>query len=186
MPVTHRTLCQCIGHKRWCHHFVRKDGANKEEAVEPKKLQYFYYTAGTGRLPVTGYGCIGVLLYSDSHDSIPSMCYATSSLYLALLMESTFACQNSCHRVLRDASECCNFSTCTDLQQAYCCHHQWHIPYNTFTMHCNAEGMLQPLSGWDSCDSMFVNRVAFCCHPVHPRCAITIPCMLCKSCKSCP
>jgi len=29
-------------------HFVGKDGANKADAVEPKKLQYFYYTAGTG------------------------------------------------------------------------------------------------------------------------------------------
>lgn len=29
-------------------HFVGKDGANKSEAVQPKKLQYFYYTAGTG------------------------------------------------------------------------------------------------------------------------------------------
>ncbi len=31
-------------------HFVGKDGANKSEAVQPKKLQYFYYTAGTGEL----------------------------------------------------------------------------------------------------------------------------------------
>ncbi|KAL3138840.1 hypothetical protein ABBQ32_005673 [Trebouxia sp. C0010 RCD-2024] len=29
-------------------HFAGKDGADKEGAVEPKKLQYFYYTAGTG------------------------------------------------------------------------------------------------------------------------------------------
>lgn len=28
--------------------FVGKDGADKADAVEPKKLQYFYYTAGTG------------------------------------------------------------------------------------------------------------------------------------------
>lgn len=29
-------------------HFVGKDGVDKADAVEPKKLQYFYYTAGTG------------------------------------------------------------------------------------------------------------------------------------------
>ena len=28
--------------------FVGKDGEDKSNAVEPKKLQYFYYTAGTG------------------------------------------------------------------------------------------------------------------------------------------
>lgn len=32
-------------------HFAGKDGADKEGAVEPKKLQYFYYTAGTGADP---------------------------------------------------------------------------------------------------------------------------------------
>ena len=33
-------------------HFVGKDGADKADAVEPKKLQYFYYTAGTGVVSV--------------------------------------------------------------------------------------------------------------------------------------
>lgn len=28
--------------------FVGREGTNKADAVEPKKLQYFYYTAGTG------------------------------------------------------------------------------------------------------------------------------------------
>lgn len=32
-------------------HFVGKNGVDKEGAVEPKKLQYFYYTAGTGAHP---------------------------------------------------------------------------------------------------------------------------------------
>lgn len=30
--------------------FAGKDGADKADAIEPKKLQYFYYTAGTGVL----------------------------------------------------------------------------------------------------------------------------------------
>ncbi len=38
-------------------HFVGKDGANKSEAVQPKKLQYFYYTAGTGELCITPFMC---------------------------------------------------------------------------------------------------------------------------------
>ncbi len=42
-------------------HFVGKDGANKSEAVQPKKLQYFYYTAGTGELlHHTWYVCLSV------------------------------------------------------------------------------------------------------------------------------
>ena len=36
-------------------HFVGKDGTNKADAVEPKKLQYFYYTAGTGAVSVLQY-----------------------------------------------------------------------------------------------------------------------------------
>ena len=38
--------------------FVGKDGANKGDAVEPKKLQYFYYTAGTGASPVCLCACV--------------------------------------------------------------------------------------------------------------------------------
>ena len=38
-------------------HFVGKDGANKSEAVQPKKLQYFYYTAGTGEPCITPVMC---------------------------------------------------------------------------------------------------------------------------------
>ena len=34
-------------------HFGGKDGADKADAVEPKKLQYFYYTAGTGTISVS-------------------------------------------------------------------------------------------------------------------------------------
>ena len=30
--------------------FVGSEGTNKADAVEPKKLQYFYYTAGTGNV----------------------------------------------------------------------------------------------------------------------------------------
>ena len=43
-------------------HFVGKDGENKADAVEPKKLQYFYYTAGTGRRPAMAYGCSPLVL----------------------------------------------------------------------------------------------------------------------------